>query len=129
MKIKNSLLAIAFATATLLTVNASAHESKPQSQEMKGHDMSKMQGDDMTGQSAGSMELHEIMSTGMKMPMKMTGNVDKDFAMMMTMHHQQAIKMADVISKRGSIAQLKALAAKMKTAQQGEIKQLARYTK
>ncbi len=129
MKLKKSLLAIALATSSLLAVNASAHEPKPQTQEMKGHDMSKMQGHDMKGQSAGSMELHKSMMAGMKMPMKMSGNADKDFAAMMTMHHQQAIKMADVHIKHGSNAQLKAMARKMKTAQQSEIKQLAPYTK
>lgn len=129
MKLKKSLLAIALVTSSLLAVNASAHEPKPQTQEMKGHDMSKMQGHDMKGQSAGSMELHKSMMAGMKMPMKMSGNADKDFAAMMTMHHQQAIKMADVHIKHGSNAQLKAMARKMKTAQQSEIKQLAPYTK
>lgn len=137
MKLKHSLLAIAFAASTLVAVSTSAQEPKPQTQQMKGHDMSKMQGQnmskmqghDMKGQSAGSMELHKVMATGMKMPMKMSGNVDKDFAMMMTMHHQQAIKMSDVFIKQGGNAQLKALALKMKTAQQGEIKQLAPYTK
>ncbi len=129
MQLKNTMLAIALAASTLLLVNVSAHEPKPQTQDMKGHDMSKMQGHDMKGHSAGSMELHKAMMSGMKMPMKMTGNVDKDFAIMMTMHHQQAIKMADVHIKHGSNAQLKAMARKMKTAQQGEIKQLAPYTK
>lgn len=119
--LKNTLLAIAFATSTLLAVGASAHEAKPQAQGTKSHDMN--------GHSAGSMELHNIMSTGTKMPMKMSGNVDKDFAMMMTMHHQQAIQMADVLLKRGQSAELKALARKMKTAQQSEIEQLARYAK
>lgn len=96
---------------------------------MKGHDMSKMQGQDMKGHSAGSMELHKIMMTGMKMPMKMTGNVDRDFAQMMIMHHQQALKMADVEIAKGGKPELKALAQKMKTAQQDEIKKLQRFTK
>lgn len=142
MKLKHSLLAVAFATSALLAVNANAQDptaktpdmkghdmSSMQGQDMKGHDMAKKQGHDMKGQSAGSMELHKIMSSGMKMPMKMTGNVDKDFASMMSMHHQQAIRMADVLIKNGRNAELKALASKMKAAQQGEIKQLAAYTK
>jgi len=129
MKLKNSLLAIALATSALLTVSASAHEPKPQTEEMKGHDMSKMQGHDMKGQSAGSMELHKSMMAGMKMPMKMTGNVDKDFASMMIMHHQQAVKMADIEINHGKSAALKAMARKMKAAQQAEITQLTPFTK
>jgi len=129
MKLKNSLIAAVLATSTLLAANASAHEPRMPAQDMKGHDMPKMQGHDMKGQSAGSMELHKIMMSGMKMPMNMSGNLDKDFASMMTMHHQQAIKMADVLIKHGSSAELKALARKMKAAQQTEIKQMAPYTK
>lgn len=126
MNTKTSLLAVALAGASLLAFTAGAHEPKPQTQDMKGHDMKDM---DMKGQSAGSMELHTIMSSGMKMPMKMSGNVDKDFATMMSMHHQQGIKMSDVLLKHGSSTELKALARKIKTSQQAEIKQMASYTK
>ena len=83
----------------------------------------------MPGHSAGSMELHRIMTEGSKAPMAMTGKVDQDFAAMMSMHHQMAIDMADVMLKSGSNAELKAMAAKMKAAQQEEIKQLEPYTK
>lgn len=81
----------------------------------------------MAGHSAGSMELHRIMAKSHKMPMPMSGNVDKDFAMMMTMHHQQAIAMVDVLVQRGQSPELKALAVKMKSAQQAEIKQMAKF--
>ncbi len=64
----------------------------------------------------------------MAMPM-MSGNVDKDFAAMMSMHHQMAIDMVDVLLEHGSSAELKALAAKMKAAQQVEITQMAPYAK
>lgn len=83
----------------------------------------------MPGHSAGSMELHRIMTDGQKKPMPMSGDVDKDFAAMMSIHHQMAIDMADVLLESGSNAELKAMAAKMKAAQQEEIKQLEPYTK
>lgn len=86
-------------------------------------------GHGMAGHSAGSMELHKAMMSGRKMPMPMSGDVDRDFATMMTMHHEQAIRMSDVLLKQGKSAQLKALAMKMKAAQQDEIRQLAPYTK
>ena len=126
MNTKTSLFAVGLAGALMLAFTAGAHESKPQAQGMKGHDMKAM---DMKGPSAGSMEMHKIMMSGMQMPMKMNGNVDKDFALMMSMHHQQAIKMVDVLIKNGSNAELKALARKMKAAQKAEIKQMAPHTK
>ena len=129
MQLKKMLIAAVLATSTILAANANAHEPRAPANDMKGHDMSKMQGHDMKSQSAGSMELHKIMMPGMKMPMNLSGNVDKDFATMMTMHHQQAVKMADVLLKHGRNAELKALAARMKAAQQAEIKQMARHTK
>lgn len=79
--------------------------------------------------SPASMELHRIMMQGHQMHMPMTGDIDKDFATMMTMHHEQAIKMADVLLQHGKNAQLKALARKMQQEQREEIKQLAPHTK
>lgn len=84
---------------------------------------------DMTGHSAGSMQLHQTMEQSQKMPMPMTGDVDRDFATMMTMHHQTAIKMSEILIKHGKNAELKALAQKMKDAQQKEIQQMAPYKK
>ncbi len=124
MNIRSSLLTVAFAAAALVSFNAAAHDDKPHG--TKGHDMSDMQGD-MEGHSAGSMELHQVMMNRMEMPMKMCGNVDKDFAMMMSMHHQSAVRMVDVYLKHGTNAELKAMARKKKAVRQTEIKQLAAY--
>lgn len=82
----------------------------------------------MPGHSAGSMELHRIMTEGQKTPMPMSGDVDKDFATMMSAHHKMAIDMADVMLASGTNAELKGMAAKMKAAQQEEIRQLAPFT-
>lgn len=114
------LIAAALAS-TLAVAGAFAHENdnKPAKAQASGH----------AGHSAGSMELHRIMTDGQKMPMPMSGNVDKDFAAMMTMHHQQAIKMADVQLKHGKNAALKALARKMQDAQRKEITQLAPHAR
>jgi uncharacterized protein (DUF305 family) len=83
----------------------------------------------MAGHSAGSMELHQIMAQGMAMPMPMSGDVDKDSATMITMHHPQANKMVDVLLDHGDNASLEALAQRMKSGQQKEITELAPYTK
>ena len=98
-----------------------------------GHQMGENKSMGMAGHSMGSMELQKQMDQQHKMmmskPMTMSGNVDKDFAAMMIMHHQHALKMCDTIIKNGTNAELKAMAMKMKTAQQAEIKQLTAYTK
>ena len=48
--------------------------------------------------AAGSHDMKASMMKGMDGMQKMTmsGNTDKDFAMMMKMHHQQALNMAEV---------------------------------
>ena len=79
----------------------------------------------MAGHGEGSMQLHRIMTKKMAMPM--TGDVDKDFAAMMSVHHQMAIDMVDVLQKYGKNPELKAMGAKMKAAQTEEIQQLAAY--
>lgn len=106
-----------------LAHDPSAHDPK----EMKPMEMKTPHA--MSGHSEGSMELHKLMTDGMKMPMTMTGNVDKDFATMMSMHHEMAIKMVDVLLRHGSNAELKALASKMKAAQKDEIKKMAPFKK
>lgn len=118
-RMTTALLAVSM--TALLAVPASAHE--PDKKPAQGSAMNH------AGHSAGSMELHRIMMQGQKMPMPMSGNVDKDFAAMMTMHHQQAIQMADVLLKHGRNAELKALARKMQEEQRKEIKQLAPFAK
>ena len=75
---------------------------------------------------AGSDELHRTMMGGMEQmrQMKGTGDLDKDFAMMMRMHHQQAVEMAKIEAQNGKSAELKAMANKMIADQQKEIAQL-----
>ena len=115
------LAAMGLGAALTFSAGAFARDPKPT---MGTHAM-----ESMPGHSEGSMQLHKIMAKGSKMSMPMSGNVDKDFAMMMSMHHQMAIDMVDVLLKHGSNAELKAMATKMKAAQTEEIKQMARFTK
>ena len=112
------LVPACLAAALTFSLAGFAHEPAP-SAASKG----------MAGHSAGSMELHRIMSKEHSMQMPISGDVDRDFASMMQMHHQQAIQMADVMIQQGRNAELKAMARKMKAAQQEEIKQLEPYTK
>jgi uncharacterized protein (DUF305 family) len=76
--------------------------------------------------SAFSSEMKQIMSemeTGMN-NMKMTNNVDHDFAMMMVPHHQSAIGMADAILKHGKDNEIKRVAEKIKSDSQKEMNEL-----
>lgn len=83
-----------------------------------------MKGSMMKGAS-GSMEMKESMMKGMKEMdgMQMTGDADRDFAMMMKMHHQGAIDMAQMEMKSGKDAKMKAMAKKIEDAQRKEIKE------
>lgn len=67
-----------------------------------------------------------IMHSNMEKMMSATMSMDPDddFAMMMKMHHQAAIEMANAELKNGDDAQMKEMAQKIITAQQAEIVQL-----
>ena len=59
--------------------------------------------------------------------MKMTGNADVDFAMMMRVHHQGAIKMAEAELREGKNAQMRKMAKDMIAAQKNEIAQFEKF--
>ena len=78
---------------------------------------------------AGGGDMHGSMMGMMKNmeSMKMTGDADHDFAMMMKIHHQGAIDMAQMELKSGKDASLKAMAKKIIAAQQKEIKEFDQW--
>lgn len=65
----------------------------------------------------------EDMESKMK-NMKMTGNLDHDFATMMIDHHQGAIDMAEIEKKHGKMQEVKNLADKIITDSQKDISEL-----
>ena len=70
-----------------------------------------------------SMDMKPMM-TDMQdkmMAMKSTGNVDVDFAMMMRVHHQSAITMAEAELQNGKDPQMRAMAKDIIRAQKKEI--------
>ena len=87
----------------------------------------------MSGMEAGSpsMEMQSTMMSGMEKmkQMKMTGDTDKDFAMMMKMHHQQALEMAKPEVDHGKSPEMKAMARKIIKDQTKEIGQLDAWMK
>jgi uncharacterized protein (DUF305 family) len=68
------------------------------------------------------MEAHQKMTKEMSKPM--TGDADKDFAMMMIPHHQGAIDMAKVELQHGKDPKLRAMAETIIKAQEKEIAEL-----
>lgn len=81
------------------------------------------------GTGAKSTASSEYMSENKKMmdkmgSMKMTGDADKDFAMMMTSHHQGAVDMANIELKHGKDPKMKAMAQKIIDTQPKEIKDM-----
>ena len=84
----------------------------------------------MKGQAdQGSQQLHQKMKSGMEgmQAMKPTGNVDKDFAMMMKMHHQQALDMAEIELRNGKSQEMRDMAQSIITAQKKEIAQFDKW--
>lgn len=60
-----------------------------------------------------------------KMPM--SGDTDKDFAMMMKMHHQQGVDMARMELEHGKSPEMKKMAKQIIAAQNKEIAQFDRW--
>lgn len=77
------------------------------------------------GMGMGAQEMHQRMMGGARsmQDMPMTGDVDKDFAVMMRAHHQQAVEMAQVQIRSGKSPELKKMAQKIMVDQKREIAQ------
>lgn len=59
--------------------------------------------------------------------MQMSGNPDVDFAMMMRIHHQGAIQMAEMELKNGKEPQMRKMAQKIVAAQKKEIAEIDKF--
>ena len=81
----------------------------------------------MPGMANGDM--HQSMMRSMKKmeTMPMSGNADRDFAEMMKVHHQGAIDMAELELKNGKDAKLRAMAKRIISAQEKEIKEFDQW--
>jgi len=88
---------------------------------------------DSTEMDMGLMSMNSGMQTGMdKMmtdmhQMEMTGNIDKDFAMMMKSHHQAAVDMSEEELESGKDDELKKMAQKIIDSQKSEINELQSF--
>lgn len=106
-----------------------AQTSMPAASSAHMSNMSDMSKGAMQQTSPGSEDMKQSMMSGMegmnKMPM--TGDTDKDFAMMMKMHHQQGVKMAQMELSHGKSPAMKAMAKKIIAAQNKEITQFDQW--
>ncbi|MDQ2680096.1 MAG: DUF305 domain-containing protein [Candidatus Eremiobacteraeota bacterium] len=85
--------------------------------------MSPQSNDQMSMPDMEMNKVMEKMNDSMK-SIKMTGNTDKDFMMMMIPHHQSAIGMANVELRHGKNPKVIALARNIITNQQHEISEM-----
>ncbi len=69
------------------------------------------------------MKAAKAMGMDSMQQMAMSGDIDKDFAMMMKLHHQQAVNMAEMELANGKSAEMKAMARQIIAAQKKEIAQ------
>ena len=85
--------------------------------------------DQMHNRAAGPNDMKASMMMGMDgmQKMAMTGDTDKDFAMMMKMHHQQAVNMAEMEIAHGRSGEMKAMAKRIIVAQKKEIAQFDKW--
>jgi len=86
----------------------------------------KKEADGLKVQSHADNAFMQVMHSSMDgmMSMQMTHDPDHDFAMMMKMHHQGAIAMADKELQLGQDATIKGMATAIKNAQAREVAQL-----
>ena len=82
--------------------------------------------DTFTPQSHDENIFMNIMHSSMDsmMTMKMTMDTDHDFALMMKLHHEGAVLMADKVLSIGADTTIKRIATNIKNSQAGEIAQL-----
>ena len=79
--------------------------------------------------AAGAQDMKASMMMGMDgmQKMQMSGDTDKDFAMMMKMHHQQALNMAQMELEHGKSPVMKTMAKQIIVAQKKEIAQFDQW--
>ncbi|WP_259651745.1 DUF305 domain-containing protein [Variovorax sp. UMC13] len=106
-------------------LTAAAQTQTPTSPTPTGMSPAQMQ------KGGGSDEMKKSMMSGMDgmQKMQMSGDTDKDFAMLMKMHHQQALEMAKPEITHGESPELKAMARKIIKDQTKEIAQLDAWMK
>lgn len=111
--------------ATIFMVALSSSAVLQAADKDHGHDSKK------GGMSGASMEMHQSMMKDMKemQGMKPSGNMDRDFAMMMKHHHMQAVKMGEHELKHGKDQKMRDMAQKIIDSQKKEIAEFDAWLK
>ena len=118
--LKAGSIALLVLTATLLQPLAYAQSpAKPGTDAMQAGSSSMTRGMDMKGMMKDNNDKLSAM--------QMMGNTDMDFAMMMRVHHQGAIEMAEAELRDGKDAQMRKMAKDIIAAQKKEIAQLDKF--
>ena len=130
LKLNKTLSIALFALSTTLLSAAYAQTPAPTPTPDKAHSGSMAgmgTGMDMKGMKNMDMQAMMKGNNDQMSGMKMTGNVDVDFAMMMRIHHQGAIDMAQVELRDGKAPEMRKMAKDIIAAQKKEIAQLDRF--
>ena len=118
MNLRTLISLAAFGVSTAAVAQTAPSQGMPASMPMQS-----MQG--MPGNHDMKQSMAKGMGTMQNMPM--SGDVDKDFAMLMKAHHQQAIDMAQMEIEGGKSPEMKAIATQIIKAQKKEIAQFDRW--
>lgn len=123
---RGSISAMRFVPGLVLCLAAATVTAQPAPAMSRAASMPKGQ---MQMEAKGSASMKEAMASGMEamQKMSMSGDTDKDFAMMMRMHHQQALQMAETELKHGKSPAMKAMAKRIVLAQKNEIAAFDRW--
>ncbi len=116
-KMAENIIAAQKAEIAAMKAEVAKHEAGEKKENGKEHDHA---GDHSGGEHNELMDAMATMETKMS-GMKMSGNTDKDFAMMMIMHHESAIDMAKNELSHGNHLEVKQMAQKMIADQNKEI--------
>ncbi|PVY43699.1 DUF305 domain-containing protein [Pontibacter virosus] len=100
---------------------ATATDAKSDTRLGEDHTQHTMQGGEMAGMMA---HMHRNMEEMQGMRSKVTGDPDYDFAQMMSMHHEGAIRMAEEEIANGTDSEMKEMAQKTKEMNQADIQKL-----
>lgn len=117
-----ALLGVGAAIAAHAQTTAPATPSTPAAP-MAGMPHAAMKG----GMVGDDMKKSMMMDMDSMQKMRMSGDTDKDFAVMMKMHHQQAVNMSEMEIAHGKSPEMKAMAKKIIAAQKKEIAELDKW--
>ena len=126
----NSKMPKAFRSAILIPMTVLCVATVAQAQTAKPMASSaSMPMSGMQSAPGGSTDMKKSMMSGMDsmQKMQMSGDTDKDFAMMMKIHHQGAVDMARMELSHGKSPAMKFMAKKIIVAQKKEIAEFDRW--